>query len=175
MYRSLNLEWHLFDPSKFNPEVQRLADVTENKVFIYNKPFEDTDIPRFASISKELLLISDIRTNNAKGNRIRSMPSDDEVRTASPMVNKRLILSFKLQSCQNIIYIRIIQCRMQIMENQKMQEEWVLQMNPRACCLKFRGAFYYKRTGLFQEFRYLDGDLHIQVNFIVDLVMFLVI
>lgn len=48
-----------------------------------------------------------------------------------------------------------------IVRDQAMQMGWVMAMNPRACCLKFRGIFGY--TDANRYFQYLKGEMRLQV------------
>ena len=52
-----------------------------------------------------------------------------------------------------------------VMQNQMMQMQWVLDMQPRACCLKFRGAYDY--TEETRSFQYLKGQLRLQVMMVM--------
>lgn len=130
-----NIEFHLYDPAHF-------AIQNSNKIKIFNKYFTD-DVAKKYSNKNNIFFICDIRTSDFEGQK------------------KKLIAKNELLKDEEIELAAREENESQIFGDMRMQEQWVLIMNPEHCLLKFR--LPYPNLTNKSSITYLFGKVFFQI------------
>lgn len=174
-----SIEIHCWDSRQFHEQVVKSEHVKSGRIKLFERYFTAGDVTTYLPMSNRIFLVSDIRSkahssvyrDRLDGNHYENITANASLFTQlsdrfndDSISNIAKLLKMSEEDATNVVRIlkdASIESERGIWEvDMKLQQEWVIALNPLHALLKFR--LPYPEHGTPEVCRYLSGTLYMQ-------------